>query len=63
MDVAEPGGSLQWVERDWLSKFPDVASKSDDPHTQLTCYLKQKFWSKTRFVEHPSFLDNSTEKW
>ncbi|KAI4166893.1 MAG: hypothetical protein LQ343_007658 [Gyalolechia ehrenbergii] len=50
MDVAEPGGSLQWVERDWLSKFPDVASKSDDPHTQLTCYLKQKFWSKTSWI-------------
>ena len=39
----EPGGYLQWVERDWLSKFPKTASETDNPHTQLTAYMNQHF--------------------
>lgn len=45
----EPGGYLQWVERDWMSKFPEKAEKSDDPHTQITCYHRS-FFPKTRSV-------------
>ncbi|KAL9065489.1 MAG: hypothetical protein Q9161_008194 [Pseudevernia consocians] len=37
-DMLKPGGYLQWVERDWMSKFPEKADSSDDPHTQITCY-------------------------
>ena len=48
---SEPGGYLQWVERDWLSKFPKSASSTDDPHTQMTSYL-HKMWPKTRYAKN-----------
>ena len=35
-DQVEPGGNLQWVERHWLSKFPNSAFPTEDSPTQLT---------------------------
>ena len=40
--IAEPGGYLQWVERDWLSKFPRTATSSDDANTQLTAFMHKR---------------------
>ncbi|KAI4187442.1 MAG: hypothetical protein L6R41_002821 [Letrouitia leprolyta] len=55
--MLKPGGHLQWVERDWLSKFPNSASETDDAQTQLTCYLKQKFFPKTSWINNlPSYF-------
>ncbi len=51
----EPGGYLQWVERDWMSKFPEKAEKGDDAHTQITCYHRSKLLPKTRSVAGLSF--------
>lgn len=35
----EPDGYLQWVERDWLSKFPKTASAEDAANVQLGAFL------------------------
>ena len=35
----EPGGYLQWVERDWFSKFPKTASAEDAANVQLGAFL------------------------
>ena len=35
----EPGGYLQWVERDWLSKFPKTSSAEDAANVQLGAFL------------------------
>ena len=47
---AEAGGYVQWVERDWMSKFPEKAEKGDDAHTRITCYHRSKLLPKTRVV-------------
>ncbi|KAL8784507.1 MAG: hypothetical protein Q9195_009017 [Heterodermia aff. obscurata] len=41
--MLKPGGHLQWVERDWLSKFPKTASETDNAHLQITAFLHKWF--------------------
>ena len=46
----ERGGYLQWVDRDWLSKFPKTVNHADSANDQLTAYLSSKFFLKAEYV-------------
>ena len=48
--ITEPGGYVQWVERDWLSKFPKTISSTDSANAQVTAYLSTKFFPQAEYV-------------
>ena len=51
----EPGGYLQWVERDWLSKFPKTVNQTDSANAQLTAYMNSKYFPKAEYVRVPYY--------
>ncbi|KAL6722287.1 hypothetical protein ACLMJK_001394 [Lecanora helva] len=52
--MLKPGGYIQWVERDWLSKFPTEASETDDVNTQLNGFLQRAFPSTNWITTLPA---------